>query len=306
MPREQRQRPTMNLARGLPVRGAHVDTDRPVAPFLNTSVNGRALPAMSDSTDLSDDEAPFDPPPTPEPAEAAETTNASQEAVDAIIPNEHELLQARINLLQYKLRHHDHLSSAYAALKNEFYLHKHLSEGCLSIRHRFLSTYKRDKLDMMSTTDMQKILNGNLVAHEGHAFVDALLYDSKKRTDEPTFIALYGASPQFVLRYGEELFFLPSFPFRLQTFHKLIDSLANVFVNPVAKVGHVIDLFSVRGTAIARHGKLCDAGEKAFKKCLAVLGNIGAAVDPLTQPEYAGLYTKARRDFDWWVRIPET
>ena len=75
------------------------------------------------------------------------------------------------------------------------------SEGYLAIRRRFLDVYKRDIKSMEELRNPRAIRNGNVVAHEGDALSDAVVFDRDRRSDRSTFRELYG------LEYGQVLEF---------------------------------------------------------------------------------------------------
>ncbi|RPA91662.1 hypothetical protein L873DRAFT_1713016 [Choiromyces venosus 120613-1] len=67
------------------------------------------------------------------------------------------------------------------------------------VRNRFISTFKRDKLDDMTQSDLDIIREGNITAHGGDAAVDALLYEGVEgRQDTYAFEELYGMHPSDV------------------------------------------------------------------------------------------------------------
>ena len=64
------------------------------------------------------------------------------------------------------------------------------------VRNRFISTFKRDKLQHITPGDTQIITQGSFIVHGGDASVDASLYEGPgARLDHNTFIALYGLDP---------------------------------------------------------------------------------------------------------------
>lgn len=72
------------------------------------------------------------------------------------------------------------------------------------LRNRFISTYKRDKLENATDSDRKIIGVGNLWAHGGDAVVDAQLYqDRSGRCDFSVFKKLYGLLPETVQRISE-------------------------------------------------------------------------------------------------------
>ena len=62
-----------------------------------------------------------------------------------------------------------------------------------AIRQRFLDTYRRDILGV-DLASYKFITEGNEAAHGGNCWSDLLLYDKGLRSDETTFISLYGLS----------------------------------------------------------------------------------------------------------------
>ncbi|RPA94596.1 hypothetical protein L873DRAFT_1814133 [Choiromyces venosus 120613-1] len=67
------------------------------------------------------------------------------------------------------------------------------------VRNRFISTFKRDKLDGVTQSDIDIIREGNITAHGGDAVVDALLYEGVEgRHDTYVFKELYGMHPSDV------------------------------------------------------------------------------------------------------------
>lgn len=73
-----------------------------------------------------------------------------------------------------------------------------------AIRNRFLSTFRRNQLQMHTAGVQQPINGGNpIVAHEGNCAADAYLYKIGQRKDAATFIELYGIPPQVVSSLSE-------------------------------------------------------------------------------------------------------
>ncbi|RPB05784.1 hypothetical protein L873DRAFT_1832544 [Choiromyces venosus 120613-1] len=69
------------------------------------------------------------------------------------------------------------------------------------VRNRFISTFKRDKLNNATESDIDIIREGNTMAHEGDAAVDALLYEGLNgRRDTFAFKELYGIHPADVVK----------------------------------------------------------------------------------------------------------
>ena len=75
------------------------------------------------------------------------------------------------------------------------------SEGYLSIRRRFLDVYKRDIKAMEELKGSKAIREGNIIAHEGDALGDAVLFDRDQRTDRSIYRELYGLDHQQVLDF---------------------------------------------------------------------------------------------------------
>ena len=81
------------------------------------------------------------------------------------------------------------------------------SNGYLAIRRRFLDLYKRDVMKEVKIS--KAIHDGNLVAHEGDAIGDAVLFNRDQRTDLRIYWELYGLSCDQVLdlrMYTDNLF----------------------------------------------------------------------------------------------------
>ena len=75
------------------------------------------------------------------------------------------------------------------------------------LRNRFLSTFKRDKLQNATPADINLIADGNVWAHEGNGSRDADLYQSLGgRTDFSTYEALYGLHPSVVRDISKLIF----------------------------------------------------------------------------------------------------
>ena len=65
----------------------------------------------------------------------------------------------------------------------------------LKVRHRFISTTKRDVLMTATEADYDFIRAGNAAAHHGDAELDSLLYRSGARNDVDAYEFLYGIHP---------------------------------------------------------------------------------------------------------------
>lgn len=74
-------------------------------------------------------------------------------------------------------------------------------------RNKFLSIFKRDKLQNATPADIRLIANGDICTHEGNASRDAALYQSLgRRTDFSTYKALYGLHPAVVRELSRSIF----------------------------------------------------------------------------------------------------
>ncbi|KAJ9301283.1 hypothetical protein DTO271G3_1418 [Paecilomyces variotii] len=80
------------------------------------------------------------------------------------------------------------------------------------IRNRFLSVYKRDKMDQenslnaLTWSDKYWVKEGNQAAHGGHCKRDAeLYYDVDRRSDSHVYAELYGFHPAVVRTIGTYL-----------------------------------------------------------------------------------------------------
>jgi len=72
------------------------------------------------------------------------------------------------------------------------------------LRNRFLSTFKRDKLQNATPADIGLVATGNVWAYEGNASRDADLYQLLgRRTDFSTYKALYGLHHSVARDIGE-------------------------------------------------------------------------------------------------------
>ena len=76
------------------------------------------------------------------------------------------------------------------------------SEGYLSIRRRFFDVYKRDIMAVEELKGSKAIQEGNMLAHEGDALGDAVLFDNDQRTDKRVYRELYGLDHEQVLSFG--------------------------------------------------------------------------------------------------------
>ena len=85
-------------------------------------------------------------------------------------------------------------------LKTEVRQLKESSDNYLCIRRRFLKTYIRDTKDA-NLSDHKVIKKGNVVAQEGDALGDAMVYDKDRRQDESLYRELYGLPHTKLLEY---------------------------------------------------------------------------------------------------------
>ena len=87
------------------------------------------------------------------------------------------------------------------ALKQKVKLLTQSSEGYLCIRRRFLDVYRRDVKQIKQYSGSRAIREGNVIAHEGDAVGDAILFDRDQRTDRTIYRELYGLDPAQVLEF---------------------------------------------------------------------------------------------------------
>ena len=76
------------------------------------------------------------------------------------------------------------------------------SIGYDRVRQRLLDVFMRDYLGVRQER-LLHIRAGNLAAHCGDAVTDAGLYESQSRSDEDTFVVLYGIAPSHAIRLCE-------------------------------------------------------------------------------------------------------
>jgi len=72
-------------------------------------------------------------------------------------------------------------------------------QGYLSIRHRFLDTFRRDILEDATARWTSMIQSGNAAAHDGDAVTDASLFETGSRRDKNLMGKVYGLSAEQVL-----------------------------------------------------------------------------------------------------------
>lgn len=70
-------------------------------------------------------------------------------------------------------------------------------------RHRFIGTFKRDKLGKANDADRRIIAAGGALARGGNA-VDAQLYQGAGRRPYGAFEKMYGFPPEWVQMTGEQ------------------------------------------------------------------------------------------------------
>lgn len=75
------------------------------------------------------------------------------------------------------------------------------SEGYLSNRRQLLDEYKRDIKAMKELKGSKTIREGNLIAHEGDALGDAIVFDRDQRTDRRIYRDLYGLDHKQILNF---------------------------------------------------------------------------------------------------------
>ena len=98
-----------------------------------------------------------------------------------------------MSLLEKKIADHE---KKIAGLETQVVHLQKTTGSYSSIRNRFLSTYKRDKLGTATDDDYKLIRAGSAWAHEGDAVRDAELYDViGGRADTGVYRKLYGLDP---------------------------------------------------------------------------------------------------------------
>lgn len=74
------------------------------------------------------------------------------------------------------------------------------NESGVTIRKRFLATFRRD-IQKLPDYDREIVRKGNRIAHDGNAYLDALLFKLSDPPDARTYKELYGFTPDFVLEH---------------------------------------------------------------------------------------------------------
>ena len=133
------------------------------------------------------------------------------------------------------------------------------SEGYLSIRRRFIDVYKRDIKAMEGLKGSKAIREGNIIAHEGDALGDAVLFDRDQRTDRSIYRELYGLDYQQVL------------DFRTYTdglFNKSCQKLT-ICIDSASDDGGLFLVLNAHATMVAQGNPLPDDLKVAFNSFLA-------------------------------------
>lgn len=105
-------------------------------------------------------------------------------------------------LQKKKMTHEDKIEE----LETKLSLVSLTSEGYLDIRNRFVSMFRRDRMNQRSAVDRQAITAENLFSHAGDVLADALLYEKNMRIDQSTFTLLYGFTPLMITKHLSMLF----------------------------------------------------------------------------------------------------
>lgn len=101
------------------------------------------------------------------------------------------------------------------------------SDAYLKIRNRFLSVYRRDVARNATAQDQKIIKEGNSVAHYGDPLADSELFRSGCRTDDKSFLDLYGLHWSRALIYKENVALL-----RVLSVHATARADANKPIEP--------------------------------------------------------------------------
>ena len=95
------------------------------------------------------------------------------------------------------------LIATVGTLQDELRAMKLSSSAYLEVRNRFISTFKRDKLQNANKQDLATIRRSNIGIHSGDALLDAVAYQKRLRRDTETYEELYGMPWSTVLNdYG--------------------------------------------------------------------------------------------------------
>ncbi|RPA91453.1 hypothetical protein L873DRAFT_1714083, partial [Choiromyces venosus 120613-1] len=116
----------------------------------------------------------------PECLHVLEERDSAHEEIESTLKSEVTLLQGQVSTLKLSIPEYSR------------------------VRNRLISTFKRDKLNNAMESDIDIIQEGNIMAHEGDAAVDALLYEGLNgRHDPSAFEELYGIHPADVVKISE-------------------------------------------------------------------------------------------------------
>ena len=133
------------------------------------------------------------------------------------------------------------------------------SEGYLTIRRRFLDLYKRDIKGIEELKGLKAIREGNLIAHEGDALGDAVLFDRDQRTDRRTYRELYG------------LDYLQVLDFRTYTdgLFKTLYQKLTLYIDSASDDGGLFLVLNAHATMVAQGKPFPDDLKVAFNSFLA-------------------------------------
>jgi len=125
------------------------------------------------------------------------------------VEDELALVKTELKIQEVKLKtHRAELKTQRADLTELFNANRRLAPTALQneysqVRNRFISVFKRDKLNAANKSDYKIIDKGNMPAHGADALADAELYTSLNlRSDTATFVILYGLHPERVSGIG--------------------------------------------------------------------------------------------------------
>jgi len=127
----------------------------------------------------------------------------------ALVKTEHKTQEVKLKIHQAALKtQRADLTTQRADLTELFNANHRLAPTALQneysqVRNRFISVFKRDKLNAANKSDYKIIDKGNMPAHGADALADAELYTSLNlRSDTATFEILYGLHPDRVSGTG--------------------------------------------------------------------------------------------------------
>ena len=107
-------------------------------------------------------------------------------------------LQTKVEQHEVKVKQHE---VKILALEQRVKRLSQASEGYIAIRRRFIEVFKRDVNGSKDFKNSTAIQNGNIVAHEGDALTDAMIYENDQRTDARVYRQLYGLHHTQVLAF---------------------------------------------------------------------------------------------------------